>query len=80
MILVAAAVADSIDAERSPGGGSSGGGLMSTRYHIPIPGLRPGSEKSKIGPEIIDFGGLNGLKPVQNPFKAVGHEVPHRFK
>ena len=31
------------------------------------------------GPEIVDFGGLNGLNPVQNPRKEVGREVPHHF-
>jgi len=31
------------------------------------------------GPEIVDLEGLNGPKPVQNPLKVVGLEVPHHF-
>jgi len=32
------------------------------------------------GPGIVDVRALNGPKPVQNPFKVVGHEAPHHFE
>ena len=32
------------------------------------------------GPEIVDFCGLNGPRPVQNPFKMVGREALHHFE
>ena len=31
------------------------------------------------GPEIADFGGLNGPKSLQNPSKMVGRFAPHHF-
>jgi len=31
------------------------------------------------GPKIVDLGGLDGPKPVQNPVKMVGREAPHHF-
>ena len=31
-------------------------------------------------PEIVDFGGLNGPKPVRNPFKMVGRFAPRHFE
>ena len=32
------------------------------------------------GLEIVDLGGLNGLKAVQNQFKDVWCEAPHHFR
>jgi len=28
----------------------------------------------------VEFCGLNGPKPLENPFKVVGHEAPHHFE
>ena len=32
------------------------------------------------GLEVVDFGGLNGFSPAQNPLKEVGRFAPHHFK
>jgi len=32
------------------------------------------------GPEIVDFWGLNGPEPAQNPLEVVEREAPHHFK
>jgi len=34
----------------------------------------------QIRPKIVDFGGLNGLKPGQDPLEVAGRFVPHHFK
>ena len=66
-----------LDASRSSGGSAAQGFKPSVGLEMGLFGFqfRPVS-----GPEIVDFGGLNGPIPVQSPFKVVGREAPNHFK